>query len=656
MEELEQNSKPEKTIEKIALKPIRWSIALVTLALITSLTISGLVSDISRIKSEFYSTIGQLENQLTTVIASQKRIPLATEKIDSLEIQLPRESDRIIIKFKDTDLPPGLSVAAEKANLEKAQGLNQLFTIKGIDANVYRISEDDTASEVVNRIKERKNSVVEYTEVDMLVPLAYTPNDLDLSKSWHINKIQAPLAWDSAQGEGIIIAIADTGVDCTHSDLADNCIPGWNVVSNNNDTTDIHGHGTAVAGAAAEIGDNTIGTAGVAYKAKIMPLRITNSSDGWAYFSDIARAFTWAADNGAKIASASYGVCDSTSVISAAKYLRSKGGVATAAGMNNGEDPGFANSEYLTCVSATNSSDTRTSWSNFGAYIDVSAPGASIYSTRRGGSYGNHNGTSFSTPLTAGVYSLIFAANPDLTPLQADNILFSSVDDLGDPGWDKYYGHGRINAGVAVAAAMATIGTRDTTPPSIPQNLQATEIKSNSVVLEWSSSIDDNSGVAGYIIYRDNNRLTTVAGTKYTDSNLSPNNTYIYTIRAEDGEGNVSSDSNPLSVTTPDIDFAISSHSVSTKTDTTATISTSLTKPGTITIKYGTGSSNLDMTVHSNLELIDHILNLSGLLPSTTYYYQVIASDGITEASSNISSFKTNKASRGGGGGGKPKR
>jgi chitinase len=245
----------------------------------------------------------------------------------------------------------------------------------------------------------------------------------------------------------------------------------------------------------------------------------------------------------------------------------------------------------------------------------------------------------------------MFSANPALTPSQADNILFTTADDLGTPGWDMYYGHGRVNAAKAVAAAKAAIGTRDTVAPSVPQNLRATSITANSITLAWNASTDDNSGVAGYDIYRNGTKLTTVTGTTYTNSGLTSLTSYTYTVRAVDGEGNVSSDSTPLTVSTADVTFGISSYSVA-KTSTTATVDTTLTKPGTVTVRYGTDATTLNLTAQSTTQSTTHSVALTGLTANTTYYYQITATDGTNTVTSAVSNFKTSKAT----GGGKPRR
>ncbi len=634
-------------VEKIASKPIRWSIATVAIALISSLALSTIIGNVSNLQGIYNEIIAQ---QAALVLVSQKPTQASISAAKDLA---PQESNRIIVKYKEKDLPPGLAIAAERANLEKAQGLKELLTISGIGAVVYQVGEDDTAAEVVGRLLNQKKELIEYAEVDMLVAPVFVPNDPNVATSWYINKIAAPTAWDSAQGEGIIIAIADSGIDCTHPDLAVGCVPGWNTASNNSNTTDLTGHGTRVAGVARQLGNNAIGSAGTAYKAQSMQMRVSDDPAGIAYYSALAAAATYAADNGARVVNMSYsGVCASASIASAANYMRSKGGVAVLAAGNSGTVLDYTNSSSLTCVSATDVNDARTSWSSFGNYVDVSAPGAGMYTTSNGGGYASVSGTSFSAPLTAGIYALMFSANPALTPTQADNILFSTADDLGTAGWDQYYGHGRVNAAKAVAAALATKGTQDTVAPTIPTKLVTSNVTSNSVLLSWAPSTDDNSGVVGYTIYRNGTKLTTVAGTSYSSTNLTSQTAYTYTVRAEDGAGNQSGDSVSVSISTSAVEFGISSFSVPTKTASSANVSVALTKPGTITIKYGTSNTNLNLSVQSATTSISHAASLSGLTAATTYYYQVVATDGTAILTSLISSFKTNKAT----GGGKPVR
>jgi thermitase len=642
----EQESNNEAVL--LATKPISPAVATVAIALILSLASSALLQNVNRLKANYLSIINDQEIQLAGVIASKNKKPVVETEINN---QAPKETNRIIVKYKDdAKLPPGLTIASERANLEKAQGLVKVLTINGINAEVYEVSEDYTAQEVVDRILSSKKDLIEYAEVDMLVPPTLIPNDPLYTSQWHHNNVQTATAWDEAQGEGVIVAVLDSGIDATHSDLVSNLVPGWNTWSNSSDTSETGtSHGTLVSGVIAAIINNTNGLAGVAPLAKHLPIRTTDSS-GNAYYSTIASGIVYAADHGAQVANISYGpMCSYLSAVDSAKYMRNKGGVVVFSAGNTGADNNQGSNPYTTCVSATDPSDNRTGWSSFGSSIDVAAPGAGIYTTNNGGGYSAVSGTSFSSPLTAGIYALMFSANPQLTPNQADNILFSTADDLGEPGWDMYYGHGRVNAAKAVAAAKATIGTQDTIAPSVPTNLRTTSVTANSISLTWNASTDDNTGVAQYDLYENDTKVDSIGGTTYNRTGLTPNTTYTYTVKAVDGAGNTSTSSSPISVTTTDVAFGINNYSVSAKTTTGATISTTLTKPGTVTIKYGKTAGALTSTAQGTISGTSHTINLSGLTAATTYYYQVVATDASgTVVSSAVSSFKTNRSTGGG--------
>lgn len=565
---------------------------------------------------------------------------------DVINKQALVSTDRIIVKFKDGTLPNGLTAAAQRANLEKAEGLKKLLTINGVNADVYQVPQDSTAQEVIDRLMAKSKDAVEYAEIDMLVPAALNPNDQYFSSQWHHTNIKSPAAWDKTLGSGVTVAVLDTGVDANHSDLVFSDQPGWNFYDNNSNTADVQGHGTAVAGSAAALGNNTIGVSGVAPQAKILPIRISDPQ-AYAYFSAMASGITYAADHGARVANISYsGTCGSSAVWNAANYMRSKGGVVIAAAGNTGADNLYPASPVITCVSATGSNDLRTSWSSWGIATDVAAPGAGIYTTLSGGGYGAVSGTSFSSPITAGIYGLLFSINPKLTPDQADNILFSTATDIGPVGWDVNYGYGLVNIEKAVALASSTIGAAtapDTTAPTIPANFKTTNVTSNSVALSWNASTD-NKGVTGYSVYQAGAKIASVSGTIYTNSGLTPETAYAYVVRAEDAAGNQSADSSTVSTKTTPVPFAINSQSISTKTATTAVASISLTKPGTVVIKYGTSASALSSTVQSTTANTAHTLNISGLAAGTTYYYQVTAV-GEATVTSAISSFKTPRLS-----------
>ncbi len=141
--------------------------------------------------------------------------------------------------------------------------------------------------------------------------------------------------------------------------------------------------------------------------------------------------------------------------------------MVVVSGGNTGILESFTPTGSMIPVSATGSSDLRTSWSSYGDYIRLAAPGAGIYTTVMGGSYGAVNGTSFSSPVTAGVIALMMSANPTLGSTEIENLLFSTAKDLGATGWDPYYGYGRVDAAAAVLAAKNAAPATDSTAPTV---------------------------------------------------------------------------------------------------------------------------------------------------------------------------------------------
>lgn len=357
----------------------------------------------------------------------------------------------------------GLS-AAEFDKAMKPHNAHSKAYIKQLNTHVIELPAG--ADEVATMNALRKNRKLKYVELDMAVAPAATVTDPSYGSSWALPKIQAPTAWDSANGSGVTIAILDTGIDSAHPDLAPNLVPGWNVYDNNSNTADVHGHGTWVAGVAAMAANNGKGSAGVAWGSKIMPVRIADPN-AYAYWSTVAQGIYWAADHGAKVVNVSYnGVSGSSTVQSAAQYLRSKGGVVVVAAGNSGGLESIAANDSLLTVSATDQSDARASFSSYGAYVDLAAPGVSVYTTTVGGGYANASGTSFSSPVVAAAAALVLSANSKLTPADVDKILKTATLDLGAAGYDQYYGAGRVDAARAVAGAKTTV-VADTQAPTV---------------------------------------------------------------------------------------------------------------------------------------------------------------------------------------------
>lgn len=338
-----------------------------------------------------------------------------------------------------------------------------------------------------------------FVELDRKVSATLAVNDPYIGSAWHIAKVGAPAAWDATQGAGVTIAILDSGINAAHPDLQGNLVAGYNVYGNNTDVSDVCGHGTAVAGVAAARTNNALGVAGVAGVAKIMPVRIAYldaSNSCYAYYSTVASGITYAADHGARIANASYrGVAGSAAVQSAARYMKSKGGLVFVSAGNANIDENIVPDTSVIAVSATDANDAKASFSSWGSFVSLSAPGAGIWTTNKAGAYSAWNGTSFASPLAAGVAALMMAARPDLTGAQIEALLFSTAVDLGAAGRDPVFGHGRVNAAAAVAAARAYVSAVDTTAPAAAI---AAPLGSSSVsgLVTVDVNATDNVGVA----------------------------------------------------------------------------------------------------------------------------------------------------------------
>lgn len=395
------------------------------------------------------------------------------------------------------------------------------------------------ASETAIAMLLARHPQLKSAELDMRIAPAVVPNDPYLGSEWHLNRLGAQQAWDGAQGAGIRIAILDTGVDGTHPDLAGRMVAGWNFYDGNADTSDVNGHGTAVAGAAAASTNNGTGVAGIAGQAQLMPVRIADPN-AYAYWSTVAQGLTWAADQGAKVANISYsGVAGSATVQSAASYMRSKGGLVVVAAGNNGIDEGIAPTTTMIPVSATDDADTLTSWSSYGSFVAVSAPGLNIWTTTRGGGYGAWWGTSLASPVVAGTVALLMSARPALPNTTIESLLYGTAVDLGTAGRDPRYGYGRVNAAAAMQAVLSAAAP-DAQAPTVSLNAPlAGALVSGLVAIDVSAA--DNIGVVRVDLSVNGTKVASDTAAPYGfswDSTTVGNGGVTLTATAVDAAGN----------------------------------------------------------------------------------------------------------------------
>jgi subtilisin family serine protease len=301
---------------------------------------------------------------------------------------------------------------------------------------------------------------VEWVEENRAFEPLAVPDDPLYTQQWHLPTIGAPAAWDlRLPGAEPVVAILDSGVDPDHPDVQPQLLAagGWNEWDDDADTSDVTGHGTKVAGAAAAIADNGAGVASPAWRSLILPIRVTDPS-GVAYASTLADGLARAANAGARIANLSFGgVVGSPTVREAARLFVERGGVVIAGAGNAGGAEPWADTPWILSVSATDELDAHWSGSSTGSYLDLAAPGVRIRTTLQGGAYGNATGTSYAGPVVAGVVALMLGAQPGLTPADVESILEGTARDLGPPGWDPAFGHGRIDAAAAVALAQIVV-------------------------------------------------------------------------------------------------------------------------------------------------------------------------------------------------------
>jgi len=432
---------------------------------------------------------------------------------------------------------------SQKEAAEIVQGIGADAVSEISQIRVKRIKVPEQALE---RVKEAlsHNPKINFVENNFLAEAVGTPNDRYYSSQWHLPKISAPLGWDISTGSSnIAIAIIDSGADPTHPDLSSKLIPGYNFVNDNADTHDAQGHGTAVAGSAAAIGNNYTGVSGVAWTNLIMPLVVVNSSY-WASYYDISQAITYAADHGAKVMNISIAGSSSSSTLqNAVDYAWRKGAVIFAsAGNYSTSSPYYpAACDKVVAVSATTSSDTLSGFSNYGNWVALSAPGESILTTDNGGGYGYHSGTSFSSPIAAGLGALIMSANPSLTNAQVVEIMRQNGDDLGAPGFDPYFGYGRINVYKSLLAATTDVPQSDTTSPSVSIASPANgSTVSGGVTVDVSAT--DNVGVSKVdlfingILYASD---STGPYSFYWETSKNANGVYVLEALAYDSADNV---------------------------------------------------------------------------------------------------------------------
>jgi serine protease len=504
-------------------------------------------------------------------------------------------TNRIIVKYRNTS-----AVAAAAGQAAQLRGTDLPAARLGVTMSRVRatalgaqvLQADRRLSlaeaEQLARDIAASDPSVEYAEPDRILRHTLTPNDPRYNEQWHYFEaaggINAPPAWDKSTGTGVVVAVIDTGYR-PHADLSGAFLQGYDFISDTFVANDGGGrdtdasdpgdwinagecgpgdpaafeasswHGTHVSGTIAARTNNSLGVAGVAFNARIVPARVLGKCGGFT--SDIADAIVWTSGgtvagvpanaNPAKVLSISLGgggACDSTTQ-SAINSARSRGAnVVVAAGNSNANAANFtpANCSGVVTVAAVGRNGGKASYSNFGATVEVAAPGGSggvnsVLSTLNAGSmgpgadsYALYNGTSMATPHVSGVVALMLSVKPTLTPDQVTSILQSTARAF--PATCSQCGSGIVNANAAVDAAIG-----GTTPPDPPGTIAEVEPNNSRAASQLIST--DNTTVNGTIATTSDNdyyRLTLPAGGTLV-ATLTPNATSDYDLYVYNSNG-----------------------------------------------------------------------------------------------------------------------
>lgn len=326
-------------------------------------------------------------------------------------------------------------------------------------------------------------SSVVFAEPNYEVQAIGLPNDAKWPSLWGMQKIAAPAAWDTWQGDpNFTVAVIDTGIDYNHEDLKDNIwkntkeiagngidddangyvddVQGWNFYWVNNNPMDGNGHGTHCAGTIAGKGNNSLGVAGVNWNAKLMPVKVLGD-DGSGFNFDIYDGIMYAVNNGARVTSNSYGGGGASSLIASALTAAKNKGVLFIAAAGNeslatASYPAYYSKTYdnVVSIASTESNDTLSSFSNYGDGVNIAAPGRDILSTVPNNGYQAYSGTSMATPHVAGLATLIWSKQPSLSYLQIKDAILTSGDAVAALVGKVDTGT-RINAANALAKVIA---------------------------------------------------------------------------------------------------------------------------------------------------------------------------------------------------------
>lgn len=358
----------------------------------------------------------------------------------------------LIVSYKRGTAESTENDAARKSEaraVENLEGLNaEVLSFPGI--------KDDRPGEAreaaLRRVREdlEDASGVAAVDYDYVREFSFTPTDPKFGTQWGFHKPGFPTAWDKTRGGNVKVAAVDSGIAAKHPDLAGKIAAQRDFVGSTQDgvAQDDVGHGTHVAGTMAGATNNGIGVADGCPQCRLLVAKVGDSSG--VTDRDLVEGIRWSADNGAKVINLSLGGTGRSDALkNAVNYAYNKGAVVAAAAGNDGSNVVNYPAAYsnVIAIAATTRDDRHASFSNYGSWVDVAAPGVNILSTVPGG-YDSYSGTSMASPHVSALAGLLAAQGRSKAEIRSR--IVSTATDLGAAGRDPYFGAGRINAARAV--------------------------------------------------------------------------------------------------------------------------------------------------------------------------------------------------------------
>lgn len=350
--------------------------------------------------------------------------------------------NQLVVQFRSVPNPGYLQQFSQQNGLQALQ-------VSRTGAVLFRQLNPANTGVVMQSL--RTNSMVEYSHQNTYYRRLFTMNDSRSSEQYGPAIVGLSKAWDITLGSpNVVIAVVDSGVDLEHPDLKANLVPGFNALNEGQSPQDDNEHGTHAAGIAGAVGDNGVGVTGACPRCKIMPVKVLDSEGGGTGFG-VAAGVVWAVDNGAQIINLSLGGKESDPTMERAiKYALSRNAVVVVAAGNDNTDAKMypAALPGVISVGSVDKNRNRSSFSNYGTWVSVMAPGSDILSTipTSMGEYTYMDGTSMAAPLVAGIVGLMKSRFPQLTPAQVKARLEGTAIDLGTPGFDAEYAHGMVDS------------------------------------------------------------------------------------------------------------------------------------------------------------------------------------------------------------------